>query len=164
MAPEGVGVGDLVAAIALDGLRAAGFGVGNVAVLDESLMVRIPTGAPMSSENHGRSFAYRSERPNGSGVGLASGCEIRAMHPSCVYHEDMSKTIQVRKVPDRVHRTLRARAAAVGVSLSDYVLGELVRVAERPPIADVLARAGARSDGVPPDEIVAAVRSGRDRD
>jgi plasmid stability protein len=74
------------------------------------------------------------------------------------------KTIQVRNVPDRVHRALRTRAAAAGVSLSDYALGELERVAERPPVADLLARARARSGGAAGEAIVAAVRSGRDRD
>jgi antitoxin FitA len=76
----------------------------------------------------------------------------------------MSRTIQIRDVPDDVHRTLRARAAATGQSLSAYLLAELTRVAERPPVADVLARAAARSGGARIDDIVAAVRSGRDRD
>jgi antitoxin FitA len=76
----------------------------------------------------------------------------------------MSRTIQIRDVPDQVHRTLRARAAATGQSLSAYLLAELTRVAERPPVADVLARAAARSGGARIDDIVAAVRSGRDRD
>ena len=75
----------------------------------------------------------------------------------------MAKTIQVRNVPEEVHRTLRARAAASGTSLSDYVLRELVRVAERPTLAEVLARADSRQGGVDPAEIVEAVRSGRDR-
>lgn len=75
----------------------------------------------------------------------------------------MSKTIQVRKVPEKVHRELRARAAAAGVSLSDYVLDELKRVAERPPIADVLARAASRGGEVTTKQLVDAVRSGRDR-
>jgi plasmid stability protein len=74
------------------------------------------------------------------------------------------KTLQIRNVPDDVHRELRARAAAAGVSLSDYALDELVRVAERPPVADVLARARSRHGGVQTRDIVAAVRSGRDRD
>lgn len=74
------------------------------------------------------------------------------------------KTIQVRKVPDHVHRTLRTRAAAAGVSLSDYALGELERVAERPPVADLLTRARARAGGSSSEAIVGAVRSGRDRD
>ena len=76
----------------------------------------------------------------------------------------MSRTIQIRDVPDEVHRTLRARAAAAGQSLSAYLLAELTRVAERPPVTDVLARAAARSGGARIDDIVAAVRSGRDRD
>jgi plasmid stability protein len=75
----------------------------------------------------------------------------------------MSRTIQIRDVPDDIHRTLRARAAAAGLSLSAYLLAELTRVAERPPVADVLARAAARHGGARIDEIVAAVRSGRDR-
>jgi plasmid stability protein len=74
------------------------------------------------------------------------------------------KTIQIRNVPDDVHRMLRTRAAAAGVSLSDYALGELARVAERPPVADLLARARARAGGAPSDAIVTAVRAGRDRD
>ena len=74
------------------------------------------------------------------------------------------KTIQVRNVPDETHRALRTRAAAAGTSLSDYVLEELERVAARPPVADLLRRAGTRAGGAPGEAIVAAVRSGRDRD
>ena len=75
----------------------------------------------------------------------------------------MGRTIQIRDVPDEVHSTLRSRAAAAGQSLSAYLLTELVRVAERPPVADVLARARARHGGARTTDIVAAVRSGRDR-
>ncbi len=73
------------------------------------------------------------------------------------------KTIQVRNVPDEVHRELRARAAAAGVSLSDFALGELERAARRPPVADLLARARSRAGGAATGAIVTAVRSGRDR-
>jgi plasmid stability protein len=73
------------------------------------------------------------------------------------------KTIQVRQVPDDVHRELRARAAAAGVSLSAFALVELERVAERPPVADVLQRARSRAGGADPRQITAAVRTGRDR-
>jgi hypothetical protein len=48
--------------------------------------------------------------------------------------------------------------------LTAYLRAELTRVAERPPVADVLARAAARSGGARIDDIVAAVRSGRDRE
>jgi len=75
----------------------------------------------------------------------------------------MARTIQIRNVPDDIHRTLKSRAAAAGTSLSDYLLAEVVRVAERPPLADVLSRAGTRHGGAPVESIVDAVRSGRDR-
>jgi hypothetical protein len=84
------------------------------------------------------------------------------MHP--FWYPCRVKTIQIRNVPDDVHRALRTRAAASGVSLSDYALGELERVAQHPPVADVLARAHARSGGAERGAIVAAVRAGRDRD
>jgi plasmid stability protein len=73
------------------------------------------------------------------------------------------KAIQIRNVPDDLHRTLRARAAAAGMSLSDYALDELRSAASRPEIAEVLRRAETRS-GTPPEtaEIVAAIRADRD--
>jgi antitoxin FitA len=74
------------------------------------------------------------------------------------------KTIQVRNVPDDVHRTLRTRAAAAGISLSDFALGELERVAQRPPVSEVLKRARERAGGADSAAIVAAIREGRDRD
>ena len=37
----------------------------------------------------------------------------------------MSKMVQIRNVPDALHRKLKARAAAAGQSLSDYLLGEI---------------------------------------
>jgi antitoxin FitA len=43
----------------------------------------------------------------------------------------MSKMIQIRHVPDRLHRRLKARAAAAGMSLSDYLRLELERASEQ---------------------------------
>jgi len=48
--------------------------------------------------------------------------------------------IQVRNVPEDVHRKLKERAAREGRSLSDLVLEELLRVAERPTRAEILER------------------------
>ena len=73
------------------------------------------------------------------------------------------KTLQIRNVPDETHRELRTRAAAAGMSLSDYALEELQRAASRPSVAEVLRRAGSRSGGTSTASIVAAVRAGRDR-
>ena len=52
----------------------------------------------------------------------------------------MAKTIQVRNVPDEVHREAKARAAREGISLSAYVLRELERTLDGPPVEEVLAR------------------------
>ncbi len=54
----------------------------------------------------------------------------------------MSKTIQVRDVPEHVHRTLKARASRVGMSLSDFIKRELERAAERPTMQEWLERTG----------------------
>jgi plasmid stability protein len=74
----------------------------------------------------------------------------------------MSKMLQVRHVPDDVHSELRRRAAAAGVSLSDYVLQELERVAARPPMAEVFARSASRRVDLPLEEVVADIRAERD--
>jgi plasmid stability protein len=52
----------------------------------------------------------------------------------------MSKMIQLRNVPDTLHRTLKARAAMAGMSLSDYLLTEIKEVAERPTLAELRDR------------------------
>jgi plasmid stability protein len=52
----------------------------------------------------------------------------------------MSKMVQVRDVPDRVHSTLKARAAREGMSLSDFIKRELERTAERPSMLEWLER------------------------
>ncbi|MGE5648434.1 MAG: FitA-like ribbon-helix-helix domain-containing protein [Acidobacteriota bacterium] len=52
----------------------------------------------------------------------------------------MSKMIQVRDVPDRVHGTLKSRAAREGMSLSDFIKRELERAAERPTMQEWLER------------------------
>jgi plasmid stability protein len=49
----------------------------------------------------------------------------------------MSKMIQLRNVPDSLHRSLKARAAMAGMSLSDYLLGEIKEIAERPTLAEL---------------------------
>lgn len=74
----------------------------------------------------------------------------------------MLKSIQIRDVPDDVHAVLRSRAAAVGLSLSNYMLREAERIAARPPLADVLEWASEREWGVPAGEAVAALRELRD--
>ena len=52
----------------------------------------------------------------------------------------MSKMIQIRNVPDGLHRSLKARAALAGMSLSDYLLAEIKEIAERPTLAELRNR------------------------
>ena len=52
----------------------------------------------------------------------------------------MSKMIQLRNVPDSLHRSLKARAAMSGMSLSDYLLAEIKEIAERPTLAELRDR------------------------
>jgi plasmid stability protein len=52
----------------------------------------------------------------------------------------MSKMIQLRGVPDDLHRTLKARAASQGQSLSEYLIGEIRAIADRPTPAEMRYR------------------------
>lgn len=57
----------------------------------------------------------------------------------------MPKMIQIRNVPDSMHRRLKARAARAGKSLSDYLKDELARSLEGPSVEEWLARVARRS-------------------
>jgi len=109
-----------------------------------------------------QSSRISAEPPSLPGGGSGTR-EPGVAHALWVYDRWVPKTIQIRNVPDHVHRTLQTRAAAAGESLSSYLLREAVRAAERPPVADVLARAAGRHEGTPTRSIVKAVRTGRDR-
>ena len=52
----------------------------------------------------------------------------------------MAKMIQLRNVPDDLHRKLKARAAMAGMSLSDYLLQEIRKTAERPTVEELMER------------------------
>lgn len=75
----------------------------------------------------------------------------------------MSKMIQVRGVPDDVHRTLKARAAAAGMSLSDYIKRDLEIAAARPSLQEIDARVLERGrSGLRADTVASALREQRD--
>jgi plasmid stability protein len=71
--------------------------------------------------------------------------------------------IQIRNVPDALHRRLKARAAMAGMSLSDYLLSEIRDVAERPTIEELRARLHQRSRVTPTVSPADAIRAERDR-
>jgi plasmid stability protein len=85
------------------------------------------------------------------------------MFITCIYGVHMSKMIQLRHVPDDLHRQLKARAALQGVSLSDYLLEEIRRVAERPTLSDLRHRLSQRAPVRTRVSPAKAVREERER-
>jgi hypothetical protein len=82
-------------------------------------------------------------------------------------HNECMPLIQVRDVPEDVRDELARKAALAGKSLQSYLLGELTQLAERPTVAEIVARAQARAKAtgstVTMSDAVAAVRNERDR-
>lgn len=74
----------------------------------------------------------------------------------------MSKTIRLRNVPEDLHRTLKARAAGAGVSLSDYLIAEIQQIAERPTLAELRRRLRLRTRVSTPLSPAEAVRLERE--
>ncbi len=76
----------------------------------------------------------------------------------------MSKMIQIRNVPDPLHRRLKSRAALEGLSLSDFLLKEIEQVAERPTLKELTERLATRTPvqyKVSPAEILRVERNRR---
>jgi antitoxin FitA len=74
----------------------------------------------------------------------------------------MSKMIQLRNVPDRLHRTLKARAAMAGMSLSDYLMAEIKEIAEKPTLAEFRERLAHREPVELQVDIARMIREERD--
>lgn len=81
---------------------------------------------------------------------------------ACVTVNRMPKMIQIRNVPDEVHREVKARAARAGMSLSDYLLREVERVVSLPPVEEVLARIAALPETELSESPAEAVRAERE--
>jgi antitoxin FitA len=75
----------------------------------------------------------------------------------------MGTMVQIRNVPEALHRQLKSRAALAGMSLSDYLLSEIRQVAERPTINELRARLRSRAETVPSVLPAEAVRAERER-
>jgi plasmid stability protein len=71
--------------------------------------------------------------------------------------------VQVRNVPDELHRELKARAALAGMSVSEYLLMELRRSLERPTRGELLRRLAKRVPARPRPAPADAVRAERNR-
>ena len=84
------------------------------------------------------------------------------MWRTCEYAVHMSKMIQIRNVPDAIHRTLKSRAALAGMSLSDYLLAELRQIAERPTLEEMRERLRRRQPVNLPVSAAEMIRAERD--
>lgn len=76
----------------------------------------------------------------------------------------MSKMIQLRNVPDALHRGLKSRAALAGMSLSDYLLAEIKEIAMRPTVGELRRRLHRRtpvSSEIDTDRLVRGERTAR---
>jgi plasmid stability protein len=74
----------------------------------------------------------------------------------------MGVLVQIRDLPEPVHRKLKARAAASGTSLSEYLRALLAREAARPTPQELAARIEARGRAELPEPSELAVRRLRD--
>lgn len=85
------------------------------------------------------------------------------MWNTCEYVSGMPIMIQIRNVPDDLHRQLKARAALESLSLSEFLLREVRRVAERPSLPELRRRLDQRERVRPRVSPARAVRAERDR-
>ena len=83
------------------------------------------------------------------------------MQYACSYAFCMT-SLQIRNVPDDLHRQLKARAALEGQSLSEYALGELRRAMQRPTRREVAERVAAFERIMVSESAADAVRAERD--
>jgi antitoxin FitA len=90
------------------------------------------------------------------------GAQVLDMSAARVNVEHMSKMIQVRNVPDELHRVLKTRAAAEGMSLSDYIKRELGYLTGKSKLREIAERNRARGpSGLSTKTIVEVIRESR---
>jgi plasmid stability protein len=88
--------------------------------------------------------------------------EIIDMSTARVNVEHMSKMIQIRNVPDELHRSLKTRASAAGMTMSDYIKKELSWANEKDSWEEIRARAKAHGPSrMSTQEIVDIIREHR---
>jgi hypothetical protein len=74
----------------------------------------------------------------------------------------MGKMVQIRNMPDKLHRTLKSRAAQAGMSLSEYLLRELKKVGDKPSVEELLERIRSRPPIEPGVSSAEIIREGRE--
>jgi antitoxin FitA len=74
----------------------------------------------------------------------------------------MGVMVQIRNVPDDLHRKLKARAALAGMSISEFLLREIERSLARPTPAELLERLRSQGRVDLTSSVVEAVRAERE--
>lgn len=95
---------------------------------------------------------FKATATNFNGVDVFFAC----------FHVRRMPMIQIRNVPDGLHRELKARAARAGQSLSEYLLGIISDAAERPEAEEIRLRIRERSPVYPSESPADALRAERD--
>lgn len=85
------------------------------------------------------------------------------MRSACDHVKDMGVMVQIRNVPEDVHRRLKSRAALAGLSLSDYLLRQVREASERPTLEEMVERLRKLPHVDPAEDPVTTVRRERDR-
>jgi uncharacterized protein (DUF1778 family) len=78
-----------------------------------------------------------------------------------LHASDMAKRIQIRNVPDQVHHALKLRAAREGMSLSQFLLRAITKVAEKSTLEDFFRRVGERERVVLDEDLAVTIRERR---
>lgn len=71
-------------------------------------------------------------------------------------------SIQIKNVPEDVHRALQGRARSSGKSLQEFLLGQLQEIADREVMDEIFERARDRKIDLAPAEIVRMIREDRE--
>ena len=83
------------------------------------------------------------------------------MRGACDHHHHMPVMVQIRNVPDALHRRLKSLAALAGQTLSDYLLAEIRDAADRPTMEEMSLRLAEREPVALSDDPVRILREER---
>jgi antitoxin FitA len=88
---------------------------------------------------------------------------LLVLHAYC-WHDPAMANVQIRDVPDDVHRRLKSQAALAGQSLNEYLLDRVTEVAAHPSFTELAERIRARGpyEGPPLDALAEIIRNDRD--
>ena len=92
--------------------------------------------------------------------GIAASPSTCRLHASIIQR---MPNLQIRNVPEDLHRALKSKAALEGSSLSDFVLAELEQIAKRPTLRELRLRLRQREPVRMTPAAAEAIRELRDR-